>query len=156
MGGRFPVNVPVEPVRGQMLAFTGPRRLFRRTIMSDRAYAVQRRDGRLLIGSTLEWAGFNKRLTLDGMHGILGGLCRMSSALQRCRFLKAWAGFRPCAKDKLPIMGPTSIDGLYVATGHFRHGILLAPMTAQVMSQLILQGHSAFDLAPFSLSRFRR
>ena len=155
MGGAFPVPVPVEPARGQMLAFQGPKRLVRHAVMSDRAYVVQRRDGRLLVGSTVELVGFEKALTLGGIHDILCGLRHMSSALNQCTFREAWSGLRPCTPDRLPIIGPTSIEGFYVATGHFRHGILLAPITAKVMAELILRGHTSTDLAPFSPSRFR-
>jgi len=155
MGGRFPVRLPVEPARGQILVFQGPRGLFRRTLISERAYAVQRRDGRLLVGSTIERAGFEKALTLGGIHSILSGACRLSSALERCPLVDAWAGFRPRTPDGLPSMGKTSVEGLYVATGHFRHGILLAPITARLMGQLILRGHSSFDLSAFSPSRFQ-
>ena len=155
MGGAFPVDVPVEPARGQMLAFRGPPRLFRHAVMSERAYVVQRRDGRLLVGSTVELGKSEKLLTLEGMHGILCGLRHMSSAINHCTFIEAWAGLRPHTKDKLPILGNTSIGGLYVATGHFRHGILLAPITAQLMAELILRGRASFDLAPFSPSRFQ-
>ena len=152
--GAFPLRLPVEPARGQMLAFRGPRRLVRRAVMSEGAYVVQRRDGRLLIGSTIERAGFEKALTLEGMHNILCGLRRMSAALAACPFLEAWAGFRPRTPDGLPLLGTTSIGGLYVATGHFRHGILLAPATATLLAQLILQDRASFDLSPFSPSRF--
>lgn len=154
MGGAFPVPVPVEPARGQMLAFQGPKRLFRRAVMSERAYVVQRHDGRLLVGSTIERVGFDKSLTLAGMHSILSGVRHMSSALDECQFLEAWAGFRPYTSDRLPIIGKTSIEGLYAATGHFRHGILLAPITASLLTDLILRGRSSTDLAPFSPERF--
>jgi len=157
MGGTFPLPLPVEPVRGQMLAFRAPKRLLRHAVMSPRAYMVQRRDGRLLVGSTIEFAGFEKALTLEGMHTILGGLHHMSSVVKTCTFLEAWAGFRPYTKDKLPILGKTSIEGLYVATGHFRHGILLAPITAKVMAELILKrGQASIDLSPFSPQRFSK
>jgi glycine oxidase len=155
MGGAFPVPLPVEPARGQMLAFRGPKRFVRHVVMSERAYVVQRRDGRLLVGSTVEHVGFEKALTFEGLHAILSGLRRMSGLLSPCTFLEAWAGLRPYTKDKLPILGKTSIDGLYVATGHFRHGILLAPVTASLMADLILRGRSSLDLSPFSPARFR-
>ncbi len=155
MGGAFPVPVPVEPVRGQMMAFRGPKRLVRHAVMSERAYVVQRRDGRLLVGSTIEHAGYEKALTFEGMHGILCGLRHMSSLLSQCTFIEAWAGFRPYTKDELPILGKTSIEGLYVATGHFRHGILLAPITATLMAELILRGRASSDLLPFSPQRFK-
>ena len=154
MDGRLPFPIPIEPARGQMLAFRGPRRLFRRTIISERAYVVQRRDGRLIAGSTIERAGFEKALTLAGIHGIVCGLRHLSSAVSSCTLLDTWAGFRPCVKDKRPILGKTPISGLYVATGHFRHGILLAPVTAKLMAELILEGRPSFDLSPFSIERF--
>jgi glycine oxidase len=152
----FPVRLPVAPVRGQMLAFQGPKRLFRRAVMSERAYVVQRRDGQLLIGSTVEFAGYDKSLTLEGMHHILSGLCRITSALKRCTFVDAWAGLRPCSADQRPILGPTSVEGLYVATAHFRHGILFAPITAQVMAELILCGCASLDLSAFFPQRFAK
>ena len=156
MGGRFPVELPVVPARGQMLAFAASPRLFRHVVMSERAYVVQRRDGRLLVGSTIEHVGFDKALTLEGIHRILSGLRSMSSAITSSTFLEAWAGFRPATPDALPILGPTPIEGLYIASGHFRHGILLAPITAKVLAEVILTGRSSLDLAPFLATRFIR
>jgi glycine oxidase len=155
MGGACPIPMPVEPARGQMLAFRGPKRLVRHAVMSERAYVVQRRDGRLIVGSTIEYVGFDKALTLEGIHGILCGVRHMSSLLNQCTFLEAWAGFRPYTNDKLPVLGKTPIEGLFVATGHFRHGILLAPITATLLADLILRGRASFDLSPFSPARFR-
>ena len=154
LGGEFPLPLPVEPARGQILAFRAPKRLLRHAVISERAYAVGHWDGRVLVGSTVEFAGFEKALTLEGIHGILSGVRQMSSVLNQCAFIDAWAGFRPYTKDKLPILGKTPIDGLYVATGHFRHGILLAPITAKLMAELILRGRASFDLSPFSPQRF--
>ena len=148
-----PVRLPVVPARGQMLAFQGPRGLFRRAVMSEQAYVVQRRAGRLLVGSTVEFVGFHKHLTLEGIQAILEGLRRMTSVLNRCAFVDAWSGLRPCSKDTLPIIGKTAIDGFYLATGHFRHGILLAPVTASAVADLILLGRSPVDLAPFAPHR---
>ena len=156
LGGGFPIDLPVEPARGQMLAFRGPKRLLRCAIMSSQAYVVQRRDGRLLVGSTIERAGFDKSLTFEGLHAMLSGLRRLTGALSACAFLEAWAGLRPATPDRLPILGRTPLEGLYVATGHFRHGILLAPITATLMAELILRGRSSTDLAPFSPQRFHR
>jgi glycine oxidase len=154
LGGTFPIRLPVEPARGQILAFRAPPRLLRRAVMSAHAYLVQRRDGRLLVGSTIERVGFQKALTLEGMHHILCGARTMSTAIDRCAFLEAWAGFRPYTPDRKPILGKTRVEGLYVATGHFRHGILLAPVTATLMADLILDGRSTFNLDPFSPNRF--
>lgn len=153
----FPAPVPVQPARGQILVFLGPKRLFRHAVMSSEgAYVVQRRDGRLLLGSTVEFVGFTKALTMEGIYGILGGLRRMTSAINECAFVESWSGLRPHTEDLLPILGLTTIDGLYVATGHFRHGILLAPITAHLMAELILRGRASIDLTPFSPQRFPR
>ena len=103
----------------------------------------------------MERAGFDKTLTLEGIHAILCGLRKLSTAFDRCALIDSWAGLRPLTTtDTLPILGRTPVEGLYVATGHFRHGILLAPTTAQAMAELILRGRSAFDLSPFSPLRF--
>lgn len=154
MSGRFPVRLPVEPARGQILAFRGPRGLFRSAVMGDDAYVVQRRDGRLLVGSTIERAGFSKQVTAAGILDILSGICQLTSAISACAFETAWAGFRPRTPDGLPLIGPTRVSGLYAATGHFRHGILLAPVTATLLADLLLDGRAS-GLAPFSPARFR-
>ncbi len=150
----LPVKLPVEPARGQILAFQAPPRLIRHVVMSSRAYMVQRRDGRLITGSTIEFAGFKKALTVEGMHGILCGLRHLSSRVNQCTFLEAWAGLRPYTRDKLPIIGRTQLEGFYAATGHFRHGILLAPITAKIMAELVLEERVSIDLSPFSPQRF--
>ena len=142
----FPVRLPIEPARGQIVSFAGPKRLFRRPIMSDGAYIVQRQDGQLLLGSTIERVGFDKSLTVRGMHDILCGARKISSRLDNCAFIDSWAGLRPYSRTGYPILGPTEIHGVFVAAGHFRHGILLAPVTASLMAQLILHGHCSFDL----------
>lgn len=154
MHGRFPVRLPVEPARGQLLAFKGPRGLFRSAVMGDDAYVVQRRDGRLLVGSTIERAGFAKAVTAAGMLDILSGICQLTSAVSACAFETAWAGLRPLTPDGLPLIGATRVPGLYVATGHFRHGILLAPTTAKVVAELILLGRPSCNLTLFRPNRF--
>ncbi len=146
--------LPIQPVRGQILVFQGPRRLLRHALFSEEAYVVQRRDGRLICGSTLEFAGFEKTLTIQGIHKIVSGLRHFSQKLDRCRLIDAWAGFRPYVPDMKPILGATAVDRLYVATGHYRHGILLAPVTAAHMADVVTGARSAFDLTPFSPSRF--
>ena len=124
--------------------------------MGERAYGVQRRDGRLIVGSTVEFVGYDKRVTAEAIQAILTGFAQMVhvSALRQCALRTFWAGLRPCSKDRMPILGSTTVRGLYAATGHFRHGILLAPITAALLSDLILTGYSAFDLQPFSVDRF--
>ncbi len=158
LDGMLPGSSVIEPARGQLLEFDAPKRLFRHVVMADCAYAVQRRDGRLLVGSTVEFVGFNKRVTLEGMTGILTGLHRITTAdtLRQCTFRTAWAGLRPCSRDRLPILGQTRVEGLIMATGHFRHGILLAPITAKLLAEQIVRGQNPTELAAFNLERFEQ
>jgi glycine oxidase len=154
MGGAFPIRLQVAPARGQILVFQGPKGMFRRPMMSDRGYLIQRRDGRVLVGSTVEIGQGRRALTYEGIRSILCGVQHLTSALDACVFVDAWAGLRPYSGTGHPLMGQTIIEGLYVATGHFRHGILLAPITATIMADLILHRRSCLDLAPFSPARF--
>lgn len=148
----------VEPARGQILVFQAPPRSLRHILISEGAYGVQRRDGRVIIGSTVERAGYDRRVTLAGMEQILSGFTRMvrPDALAQWALRDFWAGLRPLTADRLPVLGPTAIEGLYAAFGHFRHGILLAPVTAQAMADVLLQGRAACDLAPFAVGRFQK
>ncbi|MBI3324930.1 MAG: glycine oxidase ThiO [Candidatus Omnitrophica bacterium] len=150
------LQAAVSPARGQILAYDAPKGLLRHAVMATNSYGVQRRNGRLLVGSTIELVGYDKRVTLDGMERILSGFRQFirPEALARCTFQEAWAGLRPHSADGLPIIGPTRITGLYAAFGHFRHGILLAPLTARLMAESIVTSRSSFDLSPFSPLRF--
>jgi len=130
--------LPVRPVRGQMLELASAEPMFRHALYSARGYAVARRDGRLLLGSTREEAGFDKRVTAAGMAKILEAANELSPELGNMRLQGAWAGLRPASSDGLPLIGPVpELEGYFVATGHFGNGILLAPVTARLISQCI-------------------
>lgn len=146
---------PTRPRKGQMLAVVGSRRdLLRHVVRSPEIYVIPRSDGRILIGATVEDVGFDKRTNPDTIQRLQQAAANLIPELGQSRMLEAWAGLRPGTPDDLPILGATSVPGYFVATGHFRDGILLAPITATVMAQLI-QGHKPeFDLAPFSPARF--
>ncbi len=148
---------PVVPARGQMLGFTAPEGFFHHVVMSESAYGVQRRDGRLIVGSTVEFVGFDHSLTLEGMRQILTGFGRIvrPEQLSHCLLRETWTGLRPYSQDQMPILGAAPLDGLLVAAGHFRHGVLLAPVTAQVIADLACTGRTSVDLTPFSPARFR-
>ena len=150
----FPVRLPVHPVRGQILVFDAPKRLFPYPVVGEKAYVIQRKDGRALVGSTLEAASYRKALTLAGIHSILCGIRHVTSAVNACALLTTWAGLRPGTPDQLPILGSTRIPGLFIAIGHYRHGILLAPITAKLMADLILSGRCSEPVGAFSLDRF--
>jgi glycine oxidase len=147
-------QVEIEPVRGQMLCFKPEQTIARHVVYGREGYLVPRRDGRVLAGSTSEHVGFDKRVTNEGSHGIRLMAAKFVPALASVPTVDSWAGFRPRASDDLPVLGPDSeIEGLFYATGHYRNGILLAPITAQVIADLLAGGSSSF-IEAFSPNRF--
>lgn len=145
----------IEPVRGQMISFDARPQLTRHVIYSPRGYIVPRRDGRLLAGSTSEHAGFAKQVTAGGISSILKNAQEISPSVSALPIVDTWAGLRPRAPDSLPVLGPCDeIGGLFYATGHYRNGILLAPVTGELIAEAIVGGVSSPLLGPFSPSRF--
>lgn len=138
---------PTHPVRGQMLALRSRSVSLRRVLRSARGYLVPRRDGRIVAGSTLEDAGFEKRVTPAGVQQILGAALDLAPALAGAELIETWSGLRPGTPDALPILGPCEVEGVVIATGHYRNGILLAPVTAKLVADWILRGSVARDLA---------
>lgn len=147
---RFPI--PVEPIRGQIveLADDAP---FPTVLLSEDVYLVPRSDGRILVGATVERCGFRKEVTAAGIATLLSAAVALVPSLASARLSDAWAGFRPGTPDGLPLLGASPLVGLYLATGHFRNGILLAPVTALRLADL-LTGAGAHDLGPFAPERF--
>jgi glycine oxidase len=146
---------PTRPVKGQMLAVACARHdVLRHVIRAPEVYLVPRSDGRILIGSTLEEAGFDKRTDADTIHRLHQAAIRLLPALEQARTLEAWAGLRPGTPDDLPILGATTTPGYFVATGHFRDGILLTPVTAHAMAQVITGAQPDYDISRFSPLRF--
>jgi glycine oxidase len=154
--GHFPpLSFPTRPVKGQMLSVVGaPHNVLRHVIRAPEVYLVPRSDGRILIGATVEEAGYDKRTDANTIQRMHQAAIRMVPALSGARVLEAWAGLRPGTPDDLPILGATAPSGYFVATGHFRDGILLAPITAHVMAQLVTGVHPDHDLTPFAFGRF--
>lgn len=146
--------VPTRPVRGQMVALRCEGVNLSHVLRSEKGYLVPRRDGRIVAGSTLEDAGFEKRVTQDGISKILDAACELVPALSAAKTLETWAGLRPGTPDDLPILGSTAFEGLLAATGHYRNGILLAPATARVIKEQILTGRSDPSISRFSPQRF--
>jgi glycine oxidase len=130
-------HIPVTPVKGQMLALAMPRRFVRRTLWVPGAYLVPRDDGRLLVGATVEPAGFDTRVTAQGMHALLDAALAALPALRDLTVAETWAGLRPGTPDGLPFIGETNLAGYFVASGHYRNGILLAPATAALVADLL-------------------
>ena len=150
-----PHGFPTRPVKGQMLCLVSPSRgLLKHVIRAPKVYLIPRSDGRILVGTTVEEAGFDKRTDVATIQRLHRDAIALVPELQNAKILEDWAGLRPGTPDALPILGATSTAGYYVATGHFRDGILLAPITAQVMAEVIEGGSCPYDLKPFSPSRF--
>jgi len=152
---KSPHPIPTRPVKGQMLCLAMPEReLLRHVIRTPEAYLIPRSDGRLLVGATVEEAGFDKRTDPATIQRLHRAAVKMVPKLADAKILEDWAGLRPGTPDALPILGATPTPGYFVATGHFRDGILLAPITAHVMADVIEGRTPEHDLTPFSSSRF--
>lgn len=159
----LPRSLPVRPVKGQMFAVDSRNRAAERTmdhlldhvIHAVGCYIIPRDDGRLLVGATMEDAGFRKGPTPRGIATLVHEASRLIPAIDDMPLVETWAGFRPGTPDGLPVLGPDRlVDGLFHATGHFRNGILLAPITATVIADLVTDRDSPFDLTPFDAHRF--
>jgi glycine oxidase len=146
-------RIPTRPVKGQMLAVVGGPKLCY-VVRSPEVYLVPRTDGRILIGSTVEDVGYDKRIDPSTIQRLHEAAIRLVPALAQAKILEDWAGLRPCTPDNLPILGATRTPGYFVATGHFRDGILLTPITAHIMARVITGAKIEFDISAFSASRF--
>jgi glycine oxidase len=150
-----PHAFPTRPVKGQMLCLASPsRNLLKHVIRAPEAYLIPRSDGRILVGTTVEEAGFDKRTDVATIQRLHRAAIAMVPELRNAKILEDWAGLRPGTPDALPILGATATPGYYVATGHFRDGILLAPVTAHLIAQVIEGKNPDHDLASFSPARF--
>jgi glycine oxidase len=145
---------PVRPARGQMISLRAEQTKIERVLWSDKIYLVPRNDGRILAGATVEYVGFDKNVTAGGLEKILAGALELAPDLARAHVDETWAGLRPDSPDHLPILGPTDIDGLLIATGHFRSGILLTPITAHLIREWVTQQNVSVDWDRFSPLRF--
>jgi glycine oxidase len=145
---------PVRPAKGQVIALRATDFSIERVLWSDHLYLVPRNDGRILAGATVEYVGFDQKVTAGGLQKIIEAALQLAPALADAQIEETWAGLRPDAPDHLPIIGPTDLDGLLIATGHFRSGILLAPITAQLIREWITTQNVSLDSARFSPMRF--
>jgi glycine oxidase len=154
-GALPPFQFPTRPVKGQMLSVvSGQRNLLRHVVRAPKVYLVPRSDGRILIGATVEDAGFDKRTNPETIQKLHQEAANIVPELGEARILEDWAGLRPGTPDDLPVLGEMPARGYFAATGHFRDGILLAPVTAKVMGGTITGAGCGLDLAAFSPARF--
>src|SRR6516164_3695964 len=148
---------PVRPIKGQMLAvrMDPETPLLRHVMWLPRGgYLVPRLEGRLLVGGTVEERGFDDSLTAGGLLALIEGAWRAVPAIEELPVAETWVGFRPGSRDDAPMLGPSGIDRLVIATGHHRNGILLAPITAQSISAYVLTGRLPENVQPFTPERF--
>ncbi len=144
------LELAVKPIKGQILLTQAAPGLLGPVIEAADTYLIPRADGKILIGSTLEDVGFDKTVTLDAVGSLASRAAAILPALAKLSLVTSWAGLRPSTPDRLPYIGRTSMEGLVVATGHFRNGILLAPITAELVADLLGGRTPSIDLAPFA------
>ncbi|HID04985.1 MAG TPA: glycine oxidase ThiO [Aigarchaeota archaeon] len=154
---------PVRPVKGQMLSVKTPGNnpllthvVWGPTRAWGMTYLVPRLDNRILVGSTVEEMGFDKSVTAGGLMNLLRGAWEVFPPIYDLPVDEVWAGLRPGSVDDAPILGPTEVEGLVMAVGHFRNGILLAPITAEAVVKYILEGGLPEVAQPFTMNRFRK
>lgn len=146
---------PVRPVRGQLLylGWNGPP--LSTIVWGPRCYVVPRLDGTVLVGATVEDVGFDERVTADGVRDLLDAVCELLPAARDAGFLGARAGLRPATPDELPVIGSDpDVPGVIHASGHYRNGVLLAPITAKLVGDLVVEGREDPALKHFSAARF--
>lgn len=149
------LRLSVGPVRGQIVCLEGIPRRHHHLLHARNHYVVPRVNGEILLGASMEWVGFTKQVTAKVARAILDDALRLVPSLGQLPIKATWAGFRPWAPDERPIIGPwPGLEGLVLATGHFRNGILLAPVTARLVRELLVEGKPSLDLTPFLPDRF--
>jgi len=147
--------LPIEPVRGQIVSVDNARPPLRAIVFGGDLYLVPKRDASVVVGATIERVGFDCRVTVGGVASLLDGAARLAPALAGSRFRTAWAGLRPATPDDLPTVGRVpGCEGLWLAAGHTRNGVLLAPVTGELVTDLILGKSPALDVGPVSPGRW--
>jgi glycine oxidase len=150
IAGLPPVRSRIKPMAGQIVKVELRPPLLRHVVYGYSGYIVPRADGRVLMGSTLEDRGFDKAVTTAGLHRITGMALELVPELAAARLTGSWAGLRPASEDNAPLLGAGPYAGLFFASGHYRNGILLTPITGEVIRDLVLGRTPAVDIAPFA------
>jgi glycine oxidase len=145
----------IVPARGQIVELESPEPLLSRVVCGPRCYLIPRDDGRTLIGSTLEFVGYRKAVTAQGMRDLLDAALQLVPALGSATVSGSWSNFRPFTEDHLPLLGRGHVPRLIIASGHHRNGILLAPVTAEIVTRCVLGGRQPLDVSPFDPLRPR-
>jgi len=153
-GQLAPIKIPMIPVKGQMLAVAP--NMIKHVVRGNGVYLIPRSSGKLVIGATVEEAGFDKRVQPDVIQRMHRAAAILAPKIGQLRILEDWAGLRPRTPDNLPIMSGTSMQGYFVSSGHYRDGIMLAPIAATMMTKLIREEQPEIPIDDFSLARFSR
>jgi glycine oxidase len=155
--GGLPEGVlpPVRPIKGQLLQLKGTVPPVRRNIRGHDVYLIARPDGRLVVGATVEEQGYDARVTTEAVYTLLRDAYELVPGIIDLELTEMVVGFRPGTPDNAPIVGATQVEGLIAATGHYRNGVLLAPITARAVAELITTGRLPSEMEPFSPARFR-
>jgi glycine oxidase len=149
-------GTPVKPRKGQMLYVQPKTGILQHVLRAPEVYIVPRGTGKILVGATVEDVGYDKSVNPSAIQTLLNAAARYLPELASAPITQSWAGLRPGTPDDLPILGPTETPGMFIASGHFRNGILLAPVTAQIMADLIQGRPAPLSISAFSPARFSR
>ncbi|MDQ4106489.1 MAG: glycine oxidase ThiO [Actinomycetota bacterium] len=154
LSGALGLHLPVHPVKGETLTVTVRATAARANVWDDRCYLVPKRDGRVIVGATEEAGVYDRRPTLGGVAKLSEAATRLLPEISSASFGGAWGGLRPGTPDGLPFLGDVEgVEGLFLATGHYRNGVLLAPVTGEVIAALALGETPVIDVSPFSCER---
>lgn len=151
----LPRTLPVRPVHGQLIALRAEPDQLSHIVDSPRVYLVPRRGGRVIVGTTTEERGYTRSVSTEVSEQLRAAAAEAVPALANAEMVESWSGLRPGTPDDLPILGPDpEVPNLIYATGHYRNGILLAPLTAELIAGLLMEVDREIDLEPFSIARF--
>jgi glycine oxidase ThiO len=155
IGEMVDIQVPVEPVRGQIILSEPIAPLFKTCIVTRNAYLLQKPRGNVVVGSTREFVGYDKNVTPEAIHDLHRGAVQAVPRLKDASFIRSWAGLRPYTQDEIPLLGPVDgPQGFLLATGHFRNGILLSAITGKLMAELIVEGKTSVPPERYRLERY--
>lgn len=155
IGEMVGLRIPVIPIRGQAVLTDPLPTLFRRSLVAKNVYMMQKASKNIVLGSTREDVGYDKMVSIEGIENLRNAGCQVIPQLKNATMVRTWAGLRPYTPDEVPILGKVDeVEGFIMASGHFRNGILLAPITGKLIAELIVDGKTSFPLKETRLSRF--
>jgi glycine oxidase len=153
-GAKVPEHA-VVPARGQVVELAMPAPPLEHVVLGPRCYLVPRDDGRVLVGATVEFVGYRREVTASAVHQLLDAAIALAPSLGGATLRSSWSSFRPYTPDELPLLGRSEMPGVVLATGHYRNGILLAPITAELVRAIVLGQKTPIDLTPFEAARLK-